>query len=66
MFSLSICRYYLGVIDILQEFNMGKRMESAYKQRMQIIAGKDPGLISAVDASVYAKRFLEFMTTHIE
>lgn len=29
-------RYYLGIIDILQEFNMGKRMESAYKQRLQV------------------------------
>jgi 1-phosphatidylinositol-4-phosphate 5-kinase len=58
--------YYIGVIDILQEFNMGKRMESAYKQRLQMIAGKDPTLISAVDSSVYAKRFLEFMTNHIE
>jgi hypothetical protein len=59
-------RYYLGIIDILQEFNMSKRLESAYKQRLQILAGKDPSLISAVDASVYSKRFVDFMTDHLE
>jgi len=58
--------YYVGIIDILQEFNMTKRLESAYKQRLQMLAGKDPTLISAVDASVYSKRFLEFITSHID
>ena len=45
--------YYMGIVDILQEFNMKKRLESAYKTRLQVLAGKDPTLISAVDSSVY-------------
>ena len=44
--------YFLGIIDILQEFNMKKRLENAYKTRLQVMAGKDPTLISAVDATV--------------
>eukprot|EP00619_Florenciella_sp_RCC1007_P008531 CAMPEP_0205916696 /NCGR_PEP_ID=MMETSP1325-20131115/8681_1 /ASSEMBLY_ACC=CAM_ASM_000708 /TAXON_ID=236786 /ORGANISM="Florenciella sp., Strain RCC1007" /LENGTH=67 /DNA_ID=CAMNT_0053284011 /DNA_START=18 /DNA_END=219 /DNA_ORIENTATION=+ len=44
---------------------MKKRLESAYKTRMQTLAGKDPTLISAVDSSVYAQRFVNFMTDHI-
>ena len=32
---------------------MKKRLESAYKTRVQVLAGKDPTLISAVDSSVY-------------
>merc|ERR1711998_157629 len=55
--------YYLGIVDILQEFNMKKRLEGAYKTRMQVLAGKDPTLISAVDSSVYAQRFIDFATT---
>lgn len=57
--------YYMGIVDILQEFNMKKRLESAYKTRVQVLAGKDPTLISAVDSSVYAQRFVNFMTDHI-
>lgn len=49
-----------------QEFNMTKRLESAYKQRLQRLAGKDPTMISAVDSSVYAQRFFEFITSHIQ
>jgi hypothetical protein len=56
----------MGIIDILQEFNMTKRLESVYKQRLQTMAGKDPTLISAVDASVYSKRFVDFITSHVE
>jgi hypothetical protein len=31
-----------------------------------MMAGKDPTLISAVDANVYSRRFVEFITSHIE
>jgi len=59
------CVYYLGIIDILQEFNMVKRLESAYKSRRQVLAGEDPNLISAVDSSIYGKRFVDFIAKHI-
>lgn len=47
---------YLGIIDILQEYNMGKKIEHAYKS-LQF----DSLSISAVDPTFYSKRFLEFI-----
>ncbi|KAL3642625.1 hypothetical protein CASFOL_013440 [Castilleja foliolosa] len=47
---------YLGIIDILQEYNMSKKIERAYKS-MQF----DPLSISAVDPTFYSDRFLEFI-----
>ncbi|TXG47363.1 hypothetical protein EZV62_026657 [Acer yangbiense] len=47
---------YLGIIDILQEYNMTKKMEHAYKS-LQF----DSLSISAVDPTFYSKRFLEFV-----
>ncbi|XP_059667558.1 phosphatidylinositol 4-phosphate 5-kinase 9 [Cornus florida] len=47
---------YLGIIDILQEYNMTKKIEHAYKS-IQF----DSLSISAVDPIFYSKRFLEFI-----
>ncbi|KAH7315766.1 hypothetical protein KP509_21G064600 [Ceratopteris richardii] len=47
---------YFGVIDILQEYDMGKRLEHAYKS-FQF----DSLSISAVDPALYSKRFQQFM-----
>ncbi|KAK6140178.1 hypothetical protein DH2020_026062 [Rehmannia glutinosa] len=47
---------YLGIIDILQEYNMSKKLEHAYKS-MQF----DSVSISAVDPTFYSERFLEFI-----
>ncbi|CAN1275971.1 Phosphatidylinositol 4-phosphate 5-kinase 9 [Linum perenne] len=47
---------YLGIIDILQEYNMTKKIEHAYKS-FQF----DSLSISAVDPTFYSKRFLEFI-----
>lgn len=47
---------YLGIIDILQEYNMSKKIEHAYKS-LQF----DSLSISAVDPTFYSKRFLEFI-----
>lgn len=47
---------YLGIIDILQEYNMGKKIEHAYKS-IQF----DSVSISAVDPTFYSERFLEFI-----
>ncbi|GAB4856576.1 Phosphatidylinositol 4-phosphate 5-kinase 9 [Ancistrocladus abbreviatus] len=47
---------YLGIIDILQEYNMSKKIEHAYKS-IQF----DSLSISAVDPRFYSERFLEFI-----
>ncbi|KAL3628442.1 Phosphatidylinositol 4-phosphate 5-kinase 9 [Castilleja foliolosa] len=47
---------YLGMIDILQEYNMTKKIEHAFKS-VQF----DSLSISAVDPTFYSERFLEFI-----
>lgn len=47
---------YLGIIDILQEYNMKKKIEHACKS-FQF----DSISISAVDPTFYADRFLKFI-----
>ena len=47
---------YLGIIDILQEYNMSKKIEHAYKS-IQF----DSLSISSVDPTFYSQRFLEFI-----
>jgi 1-phosphatidylinositol-4-phosphate 5-kinase len=47
---------YLGIIDILQEYNTTKKIEHAYKS-LQF----DSLSISAVDPTFYSSRFLEFI-----
>lgn len=47
---------YLGIIDILQDYNMSKKIEHAYKS-IQF----DSLSISAVDPNFYSRRFLEFI-----
>eukprot|EP00252_Welwitschia_mirabilis_P010262 TRINITY_DN23450_c0_g1_i1.p1 TRINITY_DN23450_c0_g1~~TRINITY_DN23450_c0_g1_i1.p1 ORF type:complete len:192 (+),score=31.05 TRINITY_DN23450_c0_g1_i1:59-577(+) len=48
---------YFGIIDILQEYDMSKRFEHAYKSLQY-----DASSISAVDPKQYSKRFREFMS----
>ncbi|KAK7345485.1 hypothetical protein VNO77_16089 [Canavalia gladiata] len=47
---------YLGIIDILQDYNMTKKIEHAYKS-IQF----DSLSISAVDPTFYSRRFLDFI-----
>ena len=47
---------YLGIIDILQDYNMSKKIEHAYKS-LQF----DSLSISAVDPTFYSRHFLEFI-----
>ncbi|ERM97605.1 phosphatidylinositol 4-phosphate 5-kinase 7 isoform X2 [Amborella trichopoda] len=47
---------YLGIIDILQEYNLKKKLEHAYKS-LQF----DPLSISAVEPKLYSERFLNFL-----
>ncbi|KAL3641318.1 Phosphatidylinositol 4-phosphate 5-kinase 1 [Castilleja foliolosa] len=47
---------YFGVIDILQDYDISKKIEHAYKS-LQV----DPSSISAVDPKQYSKRFRDFV-----
>lgn len=47
---------YFGIIDILQDYDISKRIEHAYKS-LQV----DPTSISAVDPKLYSKRFRDFI-----
>ncbi|KAI5080419.1 hypothetical protein GOP47_0003602 [Adiantum capillus-veneris] len=47
---------YFRIIDILQEYDLGKRLEHAYKSLYF-----DPLTISAVDPALYSKRFQQLM-----
>lgn len=47
---------YLGIIDILQEYNMKKKIEHACKSLKF-----DPLAISVVEPKIYSKRFITFL-----
>ncbi|XP_027341452.1 phosphatidylinositol 4-phosphate 5-kinase 1-like [Abrus precatorius] len=47
---------YFGIIDILQDYDISKKIEHAYKS-LQV----DPTSISAVDPKLYSKRFRDFI-----
>ncbi|MBA0629339.1 hypothetical protein Godav_023918 [Gossypium davidsonii] len=47
---------FFGIIDILQDYDISKKLEHAYKS-MQY----DPTSISAVDPKLYSKRFRDFI-----
>ncbi|KAL2317762.1 hypothetical protein Fmac_031638 [Flemingia macrophylla] len=47
---------YFGIIDILQDYDITKKLEHAYKS-LQV----DPSSISAVDPKLYSKRFRDFV-----
>ena len=47
---------YFGIIDILQEYNLQKKLEHRFKS-----IAHDGKTISAVDPTAYAERFMRFM-----
>ncbi|WOL14200.1 phosphatidylinositol 4-phosphate 5-kinase 1-like [Canna indica] len=47
---------YFGIIDILQDYDITKKLEHAYKS-LQV----DPNSISAVDPKLYSRRFQDFI-----
>ena len=53
--------YFVGIIDILQQYNILKRAETFFKSFKY-----DSRQISAVDPKWYARRFVEFTATHIQ
>ena len=53
--------YFVGIIDILQQYNLSKRAENFFKG-----FSADRNQISAVDAKKYAARFVKFMKENID
>lgn len=51
---------YMGIIDILQEYNLRKKIEHAYKS-LQF----DPVTISVVEPKFYAERFINFLENKV-
>lgn len=49
---------YIGIIDILQEYSMRKKVEHAYKSIKY-----NPLSISVVEPRFYSERFLKFIRT---
>lgn len=47
---------YLGIIDILQEYNMKKKLEHTYKS-LQF----DPMSVYVIEPKLYSKRFINFL-----
>ncbi|KAF5177226.1 Phosphatidylinositol 4-phosphate 5-kinase, partial [Thalictrum thalictroides] len=47
---------YFGIIDILQEYNIKKKLEHAFKS-----LHFDPMTISAVEPELYSNRFINFL-----
>eukprot|EP01043_Picozoa_sp_COSAG02_P002646 COSAG02_NODE_62_length_43372_cov_14.404710_16_plen_403_part_00 len=52
--------YNIGIIDILQEWNLTKKMERWAK----LLLGKDIDGLSAIDAKLFQLRFMEAMENH--
>lgn len=48
---------YFGIIDILQDYDISKKLEHAYKSLQA-----DPASISAVDPKLYSRRFRDFVS----
>ncbi|XP_072974222.1 phosphatidylinositol 4-phosphate 5-kinase 1-like [Typha angustifolia] len=48
---------YFGIIDILQDYDISKKLEHAYKSLQA-----DPNSISAVDPKLYSRRFQDFIS----
>lgn len=47
---------YFGIIDILQDYDISKKLEHVYKSLQA-----DPASISAVDPKLYSRRFRDFI-----
>jgi hypothetical protein len=57
--------YFCGIIDVLQEYDIKKWLEHEYKKNKQKKMGQDPQAISAVKASTYAKRFVDYISRNL-
>jgi len=56
--SLPVATYYFGIVDILQEYNLKKRIEHLWKTQVMC---QDKHGLSAVNEKEYGQRFLSAM-----
>ena len=56
--------YYIGIIDILQQYNLLKFAENKYKSHFS--SGECSTKISALPPQKYAKRFIDFIIGSIK
>eukprot|EP01104_Vermistella_antarctica_P000634 TRINITY_DN10783_c0_g1_i1.p1 TRINITY_DN10783_c0_g1~~TRINITY_DN10783_c0_g1_i1.p1 ORF type:complete len:476 (-),score=81.14 TRINITY_DN10783_c0_g1_i1:208-1635(-) len=56
-------QYYLGVIDILQSYTVGKWFESKLKAVWTFVADEQNNEVSSTDPERYRERFQEFLTS---
>ena len=52
--------YHISIIDYLQDYDVGKWSENAYKSLIS-----DGKLISCVPPEPYCSRFFDFMQSHV-
>lgn len=57
---ISDVELFVGMIDVLQEYNLTKRMETAYKSMYGSVSE-----ISSIDSTAYGDRFLGFMKEYV-
>ena len=60
--DLPVATYYIGLVDILQEYNMRKKLEHCWKVT---ICRADAKGISVVDPEKYRQRFLNFIDKEV-
>jgi hypothetical protein len=53
--------YFVGIVDIFQEYTIKKQLEHSYKVKKYDTADQ----ISSVEPSLYASRFKKFMSTKV-
>ena len=54
--------FHLGIIDYLQGYDCGKKLERAFKP---IFKNCDPNSISSQHPKFYGNRFIDFMDTFV-
>ena len=53
---------HISIIDYLQEWNLNKQAERAYKT---LVLRKEPDGLSAIEPGAYARRFRQFAASHV-
>ncbi|KAJ8599094.1 hypothetical protein CTAYLR_008864 [Chrysophaeum taylorii] len=57
--------YFFGVVDILQEYNLRKKVQHVYRARLAKHRGADPKDICCVPPRAYGRRFEDFIAAHV-
>lgn len=60
--EMPVVTYYFGIIDILQEYNLWKRLEHFCKTK---VCRRNPQDVSVIDPVKYRERFLNYMAKKV-